>query len=167
MSDGNWQIEAVRAFHLKHGHAAPERFTPMPRELALFRLRLMLEELKETAAALGFGLCGVETGDDVEVRSSYKYLTAERELHVDGIGQGFVVDWAEVIDGLEDLEYVTLGTKVSMGVRDNRFFKAVADSNDTKPVKDEADPLGKPAKDQGYQPPPIAYLLERLKERGR
>lgn len=113
---------------------------PHVREL---RIRLIAEELKETAKALGFELTYI----------------------IDPwIGP---TDLIEVADGCADLKVVVLGTEVACGLDGEPFFQEVMRSNNTKLVKDGnghftvlKNHLGKILKPSTYEPPNLTPMLE-------
>lgn len=143
-------MEQVLTFHQKYGHAAPDVYTSLTPEQARFRLKLMYEELGEIAQALGYEVRATENGATFSQRVRFvapELLVNEVKLH----------------DGLADLEFTVLGTWVSMGVRDGRFFETVCQSNLSKDLPEG--PLDKPKKGPNFRKPEIELLLKRLKER--
>lgn len=75
---------------------------------------------------------------------------------------------ADIIDGLVDLMYVTLGSAVAAGVDLDPFWDEVQRANMSKvdgslgPLKFRED--GKLLKPDGWKPPDILGLLRRIKE---
>jgi len=143
--------DCVREFHVATGNPAPKKLALDDVRLEL-RAKLILEEAIETAEAMGF---------DIEV---HHQGTGGHQTH---LVKRRSPDWPEVVDGLCDLTYVTLGVAVEMGLELLPFFHAVHHSNMKKiggPVRED----GKSLKPPGWKPPPIKYLLDRLitKERG-
>lgn len=142
MSDGNWMQDAVRAFHLAMGHPAPAQFDPDGFRLRL-RAELIFEEARETIHALGFELAvDDETG----------------EL---GMVQVAEPDWPAVADGLCDLTYVTLGAAVEAGFSLSPFFHEVHRSNMLKVGGGHRED-GKQLKPEGWEPPRITQLWQRV-----
>ena len=144
MSDARWMQDCVREFHVATGNPAPKKLSLDDVRLEL-RAKLILEEAFETIEAMGF---------EVEVIRSQ----IGQHIRVTRIGDP---DWVEVIDGLCDLTYVTIGTAVEMGLELLPFFHAVHHSNMKKiggPVRED----GKSLKPPGWKPPPIRFLLDRL-----
>jgi predicted HAD superfamily Cof-like phosphohydrolase len=153
MSDGNWMQEAVREFMLATGGPkhAPERLSLDTVRLEL-RAKLIMEEALETVEALGFTV--------------YAIADPATAPHIELRPNGKAPDWPEVVDGLCDLMYVTLGTAVEAGFRIGPFFAEVHRSNMTKVtgfVRDD----GKVLKPEGWKPPRIRYLWERVVERAK
>lgn len=152
----DWTQQKVREFHRAMGMPAPDvpSLDSVRREL---RARLILEEAIETVAALGFrAFVGWRDTFSAEGHTSGPHITLHRAGNP---------DWPDVIDGLCDLRYVTDGTAVEAGIDLAAFFAEVHRSNMTKaggPVRED----GKVLKPPGYEPPRIAYLLERALARG-
>jgi predicted HAD superfamily Cof-like phosphohydrolase len=107
-------FDAVGDFHEKFGLDNVTHRSPGPREvprsLIDFRLRFLIEELKETAKGLGV---------DLEV-------TTTRRESVDHL------NISEIADGLVDLSYVTLGTAHVFGLPWDQLFDEVQRANITK-----------------------------------
>ena len=100
-------LKDVLAFQLKFdhaygGHADGMSVAPVPRlpnkELALFRLRFLGEELVELGDALGL---------DVEVSVTWREI-ADWRTDTERL--------AEALDALVDLDYVLLGTVLQLGL---------------------------------------------------
>lgn len=140
-----WMQDRVRDFHVALGQPAPDGLD-LDGFRAELRARLIMEEAIETVNALGF---------TVEVSSRYGVAQV-------GLTQSTAPDWPEVVDGLCDVAYVTLGAAVEAGFSLAPFFHEVHRSNMTKiggPVR-ESD--GKVLKPDSFEPPRIAYLWDRL-----
>ena len=105
-----------------------------------------------------FGLTVGETPKvrDANLRGMLIYEEAQETLkalpHHDMVG---------IVDGLCDLIYVCLGTAVAFGIDLDEFWDAVHKSNMAKEGgATRAD--GKLLKPEGWQPPDIAGILERM-----
>lgn len=145
-----WQ-KATHEFHEKFGAAIGDRPNLDHREV---RAKLIMEEAVETVAAMGY---------DVHARIEERGRigeTAHREVarYAKGFDQP---DMIETIDGLCDLIYVVAGAAVTMGIDLDPFFEEVHRSNMAKDGGGtRAD--GKIMKPEGWQPPDIAGVLERI-----
>jgi predicted HAD superfamily Cof-like phosphohydrolase len=148
MSDGNWMEDAVRDFMVAMNQPVPEQLDLKGVRMEL-RAKLILEEAIETVEAMGFH---VDTFSNADGSTGIRLL-CKRDP-----------DWPEVVDGLCDLIYVTLGVAVEAGFRLGPFFHEVHRSNMTKvggPVRED----GKVLKPDTWEPPRIAYLWDRVLER--
>jgi predicted HAD superfamily Cof-like phosphohydrolase len=79
---------------------------------------------------------------------------------------GVLVTSPELIDGLCDLLYVTYGWAVELGIDLEPAFEAVHEANMKKgpgPVRED----GKKLKPEGWEPPDIAAVLDRMYRRQR
>ena len=152
MSDANWMHDRVRTFHHRMRQPAPTRYVgPLPPKRAAMRFRLILEEVLELAKALGYEVQSREYGD-------HHIEWAIRKVPTNPANE------VEIIDGLQDLKFVTIGKEIEMGLPAQCFFDEVYYSNMTKsPSNVRAD--GKILKGPEFRAPRIGYLLERLKER--
>ena len=139
----------VKGFQARAGQATPDKPEAPTPEVAVFRAKIMLEEMLETIEALGVA---VWTSDGEHVTMS--------NLEFEASGN---VDLTEVADGCADTLYVTLGTLVSCGVPDKPLIKLVWDNNDSKFEKDTSVVDGKLIKAADHQPPPIAEYIEWLR----
>lgn len=145
MGDSRWMQDCVREFHVAMDQPAPDRLDLEGVRLRL-RAQLIAEEALETIHALGFALVGVEDGKPELVQVSRP-------------------NWLEIVDGLCDLAYVTLGTAVEAGFRLEPFFGEVHRSNLTK-VGGPTRADGKLLKPTSWEAPRIPYLWDRLVDRG-
>lgn len=132
---------------------APKELSVLDVRLKL-RARLILEEAVETIEAMGYSVM----------------LYAP----IDGLGPGKIQiiengrgpDWPEVVDGLCDLMYVTLGVAVEAGFELAPFFSEVHRANMEKiggPVCGD----GKLLKPPGWQPPRIREMWNCLLDRSK
>lgn len=148
MSDGSWMQNAVRAFHVAMDQPAPERLDPGGVRAEL-RARLILEEALEVVEALGFSA--------IVSASHNVYLTRVRRD----------ADWPMVARELADLVYVALGTAVEAGFELGPFFHEVHRANMAKIAGRRTREDGKILKPEGWEPPRVRYLWDRLVERAR
>lgn len=113
------------------------------------RARLIMEEAVETVTAL------VGSGGALSLAQEFT-----RKIYDGWDSTNDKPDIVAALDGLADLEYVTLGTYEDIGVDGGKYFDEVHRSNMTKTceVIDEHGKSGK--KGAGYEPPRIADLLE-------
>ncbi len=133
----------VRDFHEAFGH--PVNHTVIvPDEATLrLRLRLIFEEAKELAQALGMDICV----DGFRLEDSAEF---------DFVPNGKSVDLVEAADALGDIDYVTQGANVVFGFPGHQIFMAIHKSNmsklgaDGRSMKDE---FGKTTKGPNYKPP--------------
>lgn len=149
MSDSNWMQDAVRDFMVAMDQPAPEQLDLEGVRLEL-RAKLILEEAIETVEAMGFEVSVGTEGSPSAHQSGRVTIRQIRDP-----------DWPEVVDGLCDLIYVTLGVAVEAGFRLNPFFAEVHRSNMTKvggPVRED----GKVLKPDTWKPPRIKYLWDRV-----
>jgi len=139
-------FERVREFHKKFGHPVADKPTVIEDDRTALRLALIFEEALELADAMGFF-----TGEAAE--------TIERML-----SHGPVVDanLVATADALGDLEYVTNGAALEMGINLPKVVREIHRSNmtklgpDGKPVYRED---GKILKGEGYEPPNLEEVL--------
>lgn len=135
---------------LEHG-CAPRELTPNE---ALFRLKFLLEELTETAQAMGYDL----------VDFHGEPLKPMFQARVTGC------DLPAAADGLVDLVYVALGTAHLMGLPWDDLFREVQRANLSKVrATSDAESLEKTGrgngamdivKPEGWIPPRIAEILK-------
>lgn len=113
------------------------------------RVRLILEEAIELAAASGYNM------------EDLLHICAALALKVKYYPEGNLV---EICDALADLEYLVNGGYVSLGVDGEPIFNEVHRSNMTKLGKDGRPVInehGKILKGEGYEPPDIKGVLEK------
>ena len=142
--------EMVQDFHEKFGSTVGTFPELRDREL---RAKLILEEAVETVAAMGFYVgatifepYGPEENQPDPLAGFWKQYDKP--------------NFAEVIDGLADLEYVLKGAAVTFGIDLEPFFAEVHRSNmDKEGGRTRED--GKVLKPDGWQPPDIDKLLIR------
>jgi predicted HAD superfamily Cof-like phosphohydrolase len=116
---------------------------PVEVDLAKFRLKFLMEELRETADALGFRL-------ECELKPNFKPWDHEKAA-----------------DGLIDLSYVTLGTAHIFGYPWEDLFEEVQVANMAKEraTRVEQSLRGSTfdvVKPKGWQPPNIKGVLKRF-----
>lgn len=132
------------------GCPCPDKFTEMGSELLKLRARLILEEALEFAQACSFT---VTVADDGETQHG---------VFLDETGDP--PNYAEMIDALCDIKYVANGAACAMGVDLQPFEDEVHRSNMAKAdggIRVRED--GKILKPDGWRPPDIAGILERIR----
>lgn len=168
MSDGNWMEDAVRKFMVAMDQPTPDKLDLEAVRIEL-RAKLILEEAIETIEAMGckayVSTCttarpeGITHGHQINVvRRRHAYRKHPN------YGKPVEPDWPEVVDGLCDLMYVTLGVPIEAGFRIAPFFAEVHRSNMTKtggPVRGD----GKVLKPDTFEPPRMKYLWDRVLKR--
>lgn len=144
----------VGDFHHKFGLHSVSHDKPGPRavpqELIDFRLKFLIEELKETAEGMGV---------DLEVQILHReerYNPAPHKNH----------DILAVADGLVDLSYVTLGTAHVFGLPWEDLFAEVQRANMSKERAVRPDQSTRRStfdvvKPAGWKAPDIAGVLRR------
>ncbi len=148
MSDANWIEDSIRDFFVAMGEPVPVGLDVGNVRTEL-RARMILEEALETVRALGFEQTKKNTNELRQRYSQPDYVQP---------------DWAEVIDGVCDIVYISVGTLVEAGIPFQRFFAEVHRSNMLK-VGGPKNEHGKILKPEGWEPPRIEYLLNRLCEK--
>ena len=139
------QLEDVKRFQEKFGHAylGPARLPDA--EMAMFRLRFLAEEVSELGRALGF-----------EVVTVIKPLT---EIQTDTLEKRL----EDALDALADLDYVVKGTVHQLGLADVFWFawNRVHNANMKKVpgVKDTRGYAKDVIKPPGWEPPNHADLI--------
>jgi len=105
-----------------------------------------------------FGLTVGETKRMRDAQLRCQLIREEADETCDALLDGSMTD---TVDGLCDLIYVCLGTAVAFGIDLDEFWDAVHASNMAKEGgATRAD--GKLLKPEGWQPPDIAGILERM-----
>ncbi|GEL74639.1 hypothetical protein [Myxococcus virescens] len=144
--------EQVREFHRVTGQPCPDRPTMPDAVTRVLRVRLMLEEVLEYAAASGVEVsamgCDIADVSDLDVRAvPWMEPDLTRMAH-------------EATDAL----YLTLGTLVTMGAPARECFDEVAQANLRKAPggKAEIRDDGKVMKPAGWVPPNVGRVLETL-----
>ena len=147
--------ELVMEFHDKFGATIGAH--PELRDTRLAGL-LIMEEAVETVAAMGFT---VHAHVDFHEPGNPASQTAKEDPSqtvVEFFDQYQTPNFNEVIDGLADLVYVTLGAAIRFGIDLQPFFEEVHKTNMAKEGgKTRAD--GKVLKPEGWQPPDIDRIL--------
>lgn len=140
----------VDAFHRKFGY--PVRRTPtLPTADELrFRLKLNVEESMVEVLEACFA-----PGPELDMaREALRDLLERGRLSV---------CMRDLVDALEDSDYVTEGFRASLGVDGEPFARLVHAANMAKSPPDRDDPnsTGKAIKPRGWQPPDVAGELRR------
>src|SRR5574342_1841 len=131
----NFFQSLVFEFMKKFGQKTPFRPTPLGKDLAIFRINLIQEELDELFEAFGL------------------------EWDMDIVRQTRPFDMIASIDALCDLLYVVFGTIVSIGIQDiEPFFMSVHVSNMNK-EGGSTRPDGKILKPEGWKPPNLEQVF--------
>lgn len=148
--DSNWAD--VGRFHSKFGLDTPLNRGVGPRcfdaELMRFRIKFMLEELKEFIAGCGWVLANDDDGNLIIIAPNRS-----------------VIDHAQTFDALLDLVYVALGTAHLMGYPWQEGWKRVQQANMQKVRAKEDGSDSKRGssfdvvKPPGWTPPDIESLL--------
>ncbi|QQR47724.1 hypothetical protein JKA73_17460 [Myxococcus xanthus] len=143
--------DQVREFHRVTGQPCPDRPTMPDAVTRVLRVRLMLEEVLEYAAASG-----------VEVSAMGGDIADVSELDVRAV-PWMEPDLTRMAHEATDALYVTLGTLVTMGAPARECFDEVAHANLRKApggkVTRRED--GKVVKPEGWVPPDLARVLEQ------
>lgn len=135
----------VREFHVAMGAPVADKLQKLGLAAARLRLSLILEEVGELAEALGSD--GTVTGGIEDARAMLERDRFDSPASI-----------VEAADALADIEYVTAGTAVEMGIPLGLVLAEVHRSNLTKKgAARRAD--GKIMKPPGYEPPRIAEIL--------
>lgn len=156
----NTYQKQVEDFMKAMGQGAPPAPTLIGYPYSL-RAKLLVEEALEFATAAGIRVSVGASGDwEVErtPSDSKNPLPAGIVALNPDVGEP---NWAEMIDALCDILYVTFGAAVAMGTNLDPFFDLVHRANmlkSTGPV--QAD--GKRLKPEGWQPPDIQGMLDEI-----
>lgn len=149
---------AVRAFHVRFGHAVADMPTT-EKVRGRLRARLIGEELAELCEALGVP-CQITIGasklDDRGLPLPGHDLPHCFEHRPEPGCEG-KVNLVHAADACADLAYVVLGTAVELGIDLWRCFLEVHRANMSKSTAHAAD--GKTLKGEAYQPPDLARVL--------
>jgi predicted HAD superfamily Cof-like phosphohydrolase len=141
----------VERFMLLADQELPGKPTVPDGKIRELRVRLLLEEVLEFAAASGVRVKLVGEPDDTP------YLTYD-EFKFETVDQ---VDLVEVADGLGDISVVTVGAMLAYGIADVELLKEVDNNNLAKfgPGGYKDPDTGKWHKPPNHQPPRIADVL--------
>lgn len=142
--------ERVREFHETFGHPVADEPTIANDDRLVLRLALILEEAIELADAMGFAT------DDLKDSADYMLNKIGPRVYEDD------VDIVAVADALGDLEYVTNGAALEMGIDLPAVVTEIHRSNMTK-LGPDGKPIyredGKILKGEGYEPPNLRPVL--------
>lgn len=146
LADIRNSYERVREFHETFGHPVADEPKDVADHRLVLRLALILEEALELADAMGF-----YTSDVKEA--------VERLLYVGPVVDS---DLVGIADALGDLEYVTNGAALEMGIPLPDVVAEIHRSNMTK-LDSDGKPIyrqdGKILKGKGYEPPNLTKVL--------
>lgn len=142
--------ERVEEFHRTFGHPVSDEPVVADDGRLTLRLALILEEAFELADALGFAT------DDIKDSADYMLNKIGPRVYEDEI------DLVAVADALGDLEYVTNGAALEMGIPLPAVVAEIHRSNMTK-LGPDGKPIyredGKILKGEGYEPPQLEKVL--------
>lgn len=137
----------VKEFMLKVGQDCPGLPTIPNQETRILRVRLLLEEVLELAAASGLDIVAnsvrIESCDDFSI-------TPTRD-----------VDLLEVADAIADISYINYGTAISYGLDLEPFEEEVHSNNLSKIETGYKDENGKWRKGPDYKPVDLKPILEQ------
>lgn len=143
-------FERVKEFHQTFGHPVADAPTIANDDRLVLRLALILEEAIELADAMGFAT------DDIKDSADYMLNKIGPRVYEDEI------DIVAVADALGDLEYVTNGAALEMGIPLPEVVAEIHRSNMTK-LGPDGKPIyredGKILKGEDYEPPRLAGVL--------
>ena len=143
----------VKEFMRKAGQEAPDVIGTPPIEKRILRARLLLEEVLEYIEAAGVDVMM----EDLYEMSSNK-LTMEDLKFVESNRHP---DLPEMLDGLSDINFVSAGGQIEIGIDPEIFDNEVCDSNDSKFIDGYKDPItGKWKKGKSFVEPRIKELLD-------
>lgn len=134
--------EQVKAFHDKFGLVDPATPTvPTKAELRL-RFAMLFEEVEELADALGLGCSSLFA----EIMSEIWSWDPDN------------INFVEVVDALGDIDYLSEGFRLKLGVIGQPIADEIQKTNMAK-TGGKTDPNGKIRKPANWQAPDIARLL--------
>jgi predicted HAD superfamily Cof-like phosphohydrolase len=142
----------VKTFMTLAGQSTPDKPTIPNRDVLVLRIRLILEELLELAAASGVKMF---VGDK-ELQS-----TDDVGLIVDAYK---APDLEAIVDAVTDLDYINLGTAVAYGLDLEPFQIEVNRSNMSKFIDGYRREDGKWIKGKSYSPADLKPILEEQKK---
>lgn len=141
----------LREFHKKFGHTVNHLPTEISEIDRVLRAKLIFTEALELCRALGVHIYA----PDGETLTLAEDADFDFEAVLD---QG--IDWIEAADGIADLQYVVIGTEVSLGLDCDFVFDEVHRSNMSKGT--EKDEHGKTLKtNRDYSPPDVSGILKQ------
>lgn len=142
----------VATFMEAIGQVSPKKPTLPTNSIRALRVKLLLEEVLELAAASG-------------IRVHYKITKSEGvDLDIDGMlfrATKKPADLVQVADALADIKYVTEGAAVSYGMNLAPFFDAVHENNMTKVETGYRTPDGKWQKGKDFKPVDLSPILAK------
>lgn len=160
----------VKEFMLKAGQDCPEKPTIPDEKTRILRVRLLLEEVLEFAAASGvkISIPSVATREYLGIHENdsepFTFITGEIILSdLDGVGFSIdrKADLIEIADGLSDINYVSYGAAVSYGLDLEPFEEEAQRSNMSKFIDGHRDENGKWIKGPSYTPVNFQPILEK------
>lgn len=146
--------DQVRDFMLKAGQECPATPTLPSLEVRQLRVRLIAEELLELADAYGLKL---EILDDVPGIPA-------QVIRVIPAGPPAADALCQAYDAILDLQVVTIGAGVAMGLDLDPGWTEVCRSNSTKFTDGHRRADGKWVKGPGYSPPDLQPIIDTLRQ---
>ena len=145
----------LREFHEKHSFPLDKTLREEPDAVSSYNLRKAAKAITKLAEYFELTLVtSVGRGDD---RATRAHLILEETAEI--LHALADKDELELLDGLCDLVYVTLGTAVAYRLPFEEGFDEVHRSNMTKPVGDaKTDPRLR--NKDGYEPPKLREILD-------
>lgn len=134
---------------LKAGQECPSRPTIPSPDVRILRVKLIAEELMELCDALG-----------IEMRL-WCCPGLDKEINV-ACHESVWVDMTQAYDGVLDLEVVTTGTAVALGINTEPGWQEVHRSNMSKFIDGHKREDGKWVKGPSYSPANLKPILDHL-----
>jgi predicted HAD superfamily Cof-like phosphohydrolase len=139
------------------GQATPQTPTLLDEKTRVLRARLILEEAMETILH-GLGV-KVKIKPFGLPHPTIPILISLKDLELEPSGQ---FDMVELVDGVCDVQVVSLGTLIAAGITDAEPQRLVDENNLAKfGPGGYRDPGGKWIKPPGHKPPDIAGAIDR------
>lgn len=136
--------EQIREFHFKAGQDAPQHAVIPDLKTRFLRVKLLLEEVLELAAAMGVKVY-TKFGPDSRVEISEERLSFTANANHEP-------DLVLIADALADIQYVNLGASVACGIDLDEIFQEVHRSNMSKFIDGYRRDDGKWIKGPSYTP---------------
>jgi len=152
----NEAIQKLREFHIKH------RF-PLDKNLEHYKSKDVSDILKQKALALKNLAVGLEnflqTNNELRIHRAHLMIEelAESILAMANNNE------EELLDGLSDLQFVTIGTSESFGLPTEEGLLEVCDSNLTKATRQFGD-VRLRVKGESYVPPDMKRVIKEHKK---